>query len=818
MLGSAAASRLGIDHIYPGERIWVDGQWLYVVGILGSSPLAPEIESAVLVGFKAAERYMHFNGHANTIYVRAQDSEVGAVHSVLAATANPEAPNEVNVSEPSSTLVARADAQSALNGLFLGLGAVALLVGAVGVANIMIISVLERRSEIGLRRALGATRGQIRTQFLSEAVLLALAAGAIGVGLGALATAIYAQAKGWSTVVPTEAWAGGIGAAHPDRRDRRAAARAARGPAVADRGAADGVMTARIRTPAPMPLWPLAEPQDPDFRRLNSSLAFDRAPVAAGHRRLARVTRACSRRAGSSPRRTPQALLEGLDRVEEELREERFEFSEDDEDIHMAIERRLIELTGAVGGRLHTARSRNDQVVTDLAMYVREHADAGDASALLALMDALVERAREHIDWRMPGYTHLQRAQPVYLSHHLLAYFWMFERDARRLRFARHEAARLPLGAGALAGVGFETDRAMVARELGFEDVAQNSMDAVSGRDFALDYLSARRRPARPTSRGSARSSCCGRARSSASASCRTRGASTSSIMPQKKNPDAAELLRAKAPRIVGHLSALHGVLHALPLAYNKDLQEDKEHVFDTVDTLEPALAAARGMIAGVRFDRERLEAAASGEAIAATELADAARAHAGFPSGRRMERSRSSCARRSRSGRVALGAHRRGARRRRRRLCGAHRGGLRAAAPVPRRGSSRRSPRAAPRARGSKSRSRPRRSCSMATATSRRRARARGGLPASFYDAPRARGRARPRGLRGRARGRVRRDRRDRGLPRQRAGVPRVRRAHAAHDARSSARPVAPTCTAPTASTRCSTPCASPRASARRC
>ncbi|MDE3070283.1 MAG: ABC transporter permease, partial [Acidobacteriota bacterium] len=213
VLGPAAAARLGIDRIYPGERIWADDQWLYLAGILGPSPLAPEVESAVLVGYRAAERYMHFNGHANTIYVRSDNSQVAAVHSVLAATADPEAPNEVNVSEPSSTLVARADAQSALNGLFLGLGAVALLVGAVGVANIMIISVLERRSEIGLRRALGATRGQIRTQFLSEAVLLALGGGAVGVGLGVMATAVYSATKGWMVVVPTEAWAGGLGAA-----------------------------------------------------------------------------------------------------------------------------------------------------------------------------------------------------------------------------------------------------------------------------------------------------------------------------------------------------------------------------------------------------------------------------------------------------------------------------------------------------------------------------------------------------------------------------------------------------------------------------
>ena len=213
VLGSAAAQRLGIDRIYPGERIWVANQWFYLVGILGESVLTPEIESAVLVGFKAAERYLHFNGHPNIVYVRAQNSQVAAVQSVLAATADPEAPNEVDVSQPSAALTARADAQGAFNGLFLGLGAVALLVGAVGVANIMVISVLERRSEIGLRRALGATRGQIRSQFLSEAILLALGGGAVGIAAGVLATAIYAITKGWTIVVPTTAWAGGFGAA-----------------------------------------------------------------------------------------------------------------------------------------------------------------------------------------------------------------------------------------------------------------------------------------------------------------------------------------------------------------------------------------------------------------------------------------------------------------------------------------------------------------------------------------------------------------------------------------------------------------------------
>jgi len=213
VLGAAAAQHLGIDRVWPGERIWVGGQWFYVVGILRPAVLAPEIDSSVLVGFPAAQKYLHFDGHPSTIYVRADIGQVAAVHSVLAATANPEAPNQVAVSQPSSALVARAAAQSALNGLFLGLGAVALLVGAVGVANIMVISVLERRSEIGLRRALGATRGQIRTQFLSEAMLLALLGGATGVAAGALATAIYATTKGWAIVIPALAWAGGLGGA-----------------------------------------------------------------------------------------------------------------------------------------------------------------------------------------------------------------------------------------------------------------------------------------------------------------------------------------------------------------------------------------------------------------------------------------------------------------------------------------------------------------------------------------------------------------------------------------------------------------------------
>jgi putative ABC transport system permease protein len=213
VLGAVAARRLGIDRIWPGERIWLGSRWFYLAGILKPAVLAPELDTAVLVGFPAAEHYLHFDGHPSVIYVRAQTSQVNAVQSLLAATANPENPSQVSVSQPSAALVAQADAKSALNGLFLGLGAVALLVGAVGVANIMVISVLERRSEIGLRRALGATRGQIRVQFLSEAILLAVLGGAAGVAVGALSTAIYAHTKGWAVVVPALAWGGGIGAA-----------------------------------------------------------------------------------------------------------------------------------------------------------------------------------------------------------------------------------------------------------------------------------------------------------------------------------------------------------------------------------------------------------------------------------------------------------------------------------------------------------------------------------------------------------------------------------------------------------------------------
>jgi len=222
VLGAVAARRLGIDRVYPDQRIWLGGQWFNVAGILKPAPLEPDIDSSALIGYSAAREYLGYlsmvlgeqrAGPPSSIYVRADIDHVAAVQSLLAPTANPEAPNEVNVSQPSDVLTARAAAAGAFDSLFLGLGVVALIVGAVGVANIMIISVLERRSEIGLRRALGATKGQIRTQFLGESVLLAVIGGVVGVLAGATATAVYASSKSWAVVIPAEAWSGGIASA-----------------------------------------------------------------------------------------------------------------------------------------------------------------------------------------------------------------------------------------------------------------------------------------------------------------------------------------------------------------------------------------------------------------------------------------------------------------------------------------------------------------------------------------------------------------------------------------------------------------------------
>jgi argininosuccinate lyase len=363
------------------------------------------------------------------------------------------------------------------------------------------------------------------------------------------------------------------------------------------------------------------EEQDPLFRRINSSISFDWRLASfdiAQSKAHARVLAKLS----VLDQGELEQIIEGLDRVGGELDQGTFEFNEDDEDIHMAIERRLTELVGPAGGKLHTARSRNDQVATDLALLVRAH--AARAIALLeSLMETLVGQAEAHRDWPAPAYTHLQRAQPVYLGHHLLAYFWMFQRDTRRFFRAAEATMDMPAGSGALAGLNWDVDRDALAADLGFERPYPNSLDAVSNRDFALDYLSAGAICAMHLSRlggeivlwSSQEFGFCELPDSFASGS---------SIMPQKKNPDAAELLRGKAPRVAASLASLLGTMHALPLAYSKDLQEDKEPLFDAVDNLELCLAAATGMLGGIKFNRERLAAAAEDEMLAATDLADA--------------------------------------------------------------------------------------------------------------------------------------------------------------------------------------------------
>jgi argininosuccinate lyase len=362
------------------------------------------------------------------------------------------------------------------------------------------------------------------------------------------------------------------------------------------------------------------QPQDPIFQQLNASIGFDwrLAPYDIAQSRAHAAMLAAGDIITEADR---DVLLNGLDRVEEELEAGDFAFHDDDEDIHMAVERRLTEIVGPVGGRLHTARSRNDQVATDMAMFTRAHALTA-LERLQGLQSTIVQLAERHLDWPMPGYTHLQRAQPVYLSHHLLAYFWMFRRDARRFELVLGATSELPLGAGALAGVNFATDRGLVARELGFSAVAPNSIDAVSNRDFVLDFLSAAATCATHLSRLGAEIVLWS-SEEFGFAEVSDAWASGSSIMPQKKNPDAAELLRAKAPRVVGHLLALHGVMHGLPLTYNKDMQEDKEHLFDAVDTLDLCLQAATGMLAGIEFRPDRLAGAASDEMIAAVDVAD---------------------------------------------------------------------------------------------------------------------------------------------------------------------------------------------------
>jgi argininosuccinate lyase len=358
----------------------------------------------------------------------------------------------------------------------------------------------------------------------------------------------------------------------------------------------------------------------PLMEQINASIGFDKRlyahDIAGSKAHAAMLAEAGILSAGER-----DAIVAGLERIQGEIEAGDFPFSAALEDIHMNIEARLTELVGDPGRKLHTARSRNDQVATDFRMWVRDAIDRTDR-LLKELQAALLARAEEHADAVMPGFTHLQAAQPVTFGHHLLAYVEMFGRDRGRFADARRRLNECPLGAAALAGTSFPIDRRATAAALGFAAPMANSIDAVSDRDFALEFLAAAAIAAIHLSR-IAEELVLWSTPQFAFVRMAEEFSSGSSIMPQKRNPDAAELVRGKAGRVIGGLSTLLIVLKALPLAYGKDLQEDKEPVFDAADSLAICVAAMTAMIAGMTVDRHRLAAAAAVGHTTATDLAD---------------------------------------------------------------------------------------------------------------------------------------------------------------------------------------------------
>ncbi len=354
--------------------------------------------------------------------------------------------------------------------------------------------------------------------------------------------------------------------------------------------------------------------------KFSASLPFDRrlAPQdIRGSMAHAAMLAAC----GIITAEEAEAIQAGLQEIAAELKEGRFPFELEDEDIHMNIEKRLTEKIGAAGGKLHTARSRNDQVALDLHLFLMEEIREID-KMVADLQEVFLELARKFMGVVLPGYTHLQRAQPVLFSHHLLAYFWMLQRDRERLAGAYRRADLMPLGAGALSGTSFPIDRRMVAASLGFTRLYENSMDAVSDRDYIVEFLSCAALLMAHLSRLSEELILWSSAEFGFIEldDAYTTG---SSMMPQKKNPDVAELARGKTGRVYGSLMALLTVLKGLPLTYNKDLQEDKEGLFDTVDTLKALLPLMGEMLLTMRINRPRMEAAAQDDFACATDLAD---------------------------------------------------------------------------------------------------------------------------------------------------------------------------------------------------
>jgi len=379
-------------------------------------------------------------------------------------------------------------------------------------------------------------------------------------------------------------------------------------------------MPAKDKTESPLWSGRFSEPTSELAQRFTASIAFDRRLAAfdieasIAHSRMLHAT-------GIISKTDLAAIEKGLGQIRAEIAAGHFPWSVALEDVHTNIERRLTDLVGEPGKRLHTARSRNDQVATDVRLFLRAAIDEGVAH-IGSLQRALLDLADTHAETVMPGYTHLQVAQPVSFGHHLLAYFEMLARDAQRLADCRKRLNRLPLGAAALAGTSFPIDRPMVAKDLGFDGVCENSIDAVSDRDFAIEYCA-----------------CAALAMMHLSRLCEeliiwsnprfgfveiADGFSTgSSIMPQKKNPDVAELVRGKTGRVNGHLVALLTLMKGQPLAYNRDNQEDKEPLFDTVDTLNASLAVLAEMLPGIKINREAMAAAARQGHATATDLAE---------------------------------------------------------------------------------------------------------------------------------------------------------------------------------------------------
>ncbi|MBC7869592.1 MAG: argininosuccinate lyase [Chitinophagaceae bacterium] len=370
-----------------------------------------------------------------------------------------------------------------------------------------------------------------------------------------------------------------------------------------------------------MSLWGgrFSEPSDADLRALNDSLSFDRrfyAQDIVGSIVYATAIAA----AGVVNGDDVETIIGGLEQIKAEFAADIFAFAPSDEDIHSAVERRLIELVGAVGGKLHTGRSRNDQVATDFRLWTK-NANAGIDQLLYALQAALIDQAEQHVETVMPGYTHLQPAQPITTAHWLMSFFWMLARDRERLSEAKRRISVSPLGAGALAGTPLAIDRKKLAAELGFDEISQNSLDAVSDRDFVAEMLFVLSMIGIHLSR-LAEDVILYSNPNFGYITLDDRYSTGSSLMPQKRNADPMELARGKAGRLIGNLTGFLATLKGLPSTYNKDLQEDKEALFDSVDTLTLILPVATAIIRTLKINPDKMRAALT-EDMLATDLAD---------------------------------------------------------------------------------------------------------------------------------------------------------------------------------------------------